>query len=57
VKRVAGLFSQLRSENEFGTRYMWLRRRLYARRTELALPNAIPGWRTGLLSTSELATL
>ena len=57
VKRVAGLFSQLRSENEFGVRYMWLRRRLYARRTELALPNPIPGWRTGVLSTSELATL
>jgi hypothetical protein len=57
VKRVAGLFSQLRSENELSTRYMWLRRRLYARRTELALPNPIPGWRTGVLSTSELATI
>src|SRR3954447_22610503 len=57
VKRVAGLFSQLRSENEFGVRYLWLRRRLYARRTELALPNPIPSWRTGVLSTSELATL
>ena len=57
VKRVAGLFSQLRSENELGVRYIWLRRRLYARRTELALPNPIPGWRTGVLSTSELATL
>ncbi|MBA3428222.1 MAG: type IV secretory system conjugative DNA transfer family protein, partial [Actinobacteria bacterium] len=57
VKRVAGLFSQLRSENEFGVRYAWLRRRLYARRTELALPNPIPGWRSGVLSTSELATI
>ena len=34
-----------------------LRRRLYARRTELALPNPLPGLRTGVLSTSELATL
>jgi hypothetical protein len=57
VRRVAGLFSQLRSENEFSSRYVWLRRRLYARRTELALPNPFPGWRTGVLSTSELATL
>jgi hypothetical protein len=57
VKRVAGLFSQLRSENELAARYVWLRRRLYARRTELALPNPIPGWRTGVLSTSELATI
>lgn len=57
VKRVAGLFSQLRSENELSARYMWLRRRLYARRTERALPNPIPGWRTGVLSTSELATI
>jgi hypothetical protein len=57
VRRVAGLFSQLRSENELAVRYVWLRRRLYARRTELALPNPIPGWRTGVLSTSELATI
>src|SRR5439155_15156657 len=52
-----GLFSQLRSENEFAARYVWLRRRLYARRTERALPNPIPSWRTGVLSTSELATV
>jgi hypothetical protein len=57
VRRVAGLFSQLRSENELGVRYVWLRRRLYARRTERALPNPLPSWRTGVLSTSELATL
>jgi hypothetical protein len=57
TKRVAGLFSQLRSENEFGSRYIRLRRRLYARRTALALPNPIPSWRTGVLSTSELATI
>jgi len=57
VRRAAGLFSQLRSENEFGTRCMRLRRRVYARRTERALPNPIPSWRTGVLSTSELATL
>ena len=36
---------------------MRLRRRLYARRTERALPNPIPGLRTGVLSTSELATI
>jgi hypothetical protein len=57
VQRVAGLFSQLRSENELGTRHIRLRRGLYARRTELALPNPLPGLRTGVLSTSELATL
>jgi hypothetical protein len=57
VRRVAGLYSQLRSENDLGARYVRLRRRLYARRTELALPNPIPGWRVGVLSTSELATL
>ena len=57
VRRTAGLFSQLRSENDLRPRQMYLRRRLYARRTELALPNAIPGLRTGVLSTSELATL
>ena len=57
VRRVAGLFSQLRSENEFGARYVRLRRRLYARRVAGALPNPVPGWRTGVLSTSEMATL
>ena len=57
VRRTAGLFSQLRSENELRPRQMHLRRRLYARRTEAALPNPIPGLRTGILSTSELATL
>lgn len=57
VRRAAGLFSQLRSENDLGPRQMYLRRRLYARRTELALPNPIPGLRTGVISTSELATI
>lgn len=57
VRRAAGLFSQLRSENELGVRYIRLRRRLYARRTQLALPNPIPGLYSGVLSTSELATL
>jgi hypothetical protein len=57
IRRTAGLFSQLRSENDLRPRQMYLRRRLYARRTELALPNALPGLRTGIVSTSELATL
>ena len=57
VRRVAGTFSQLRSENELVRRDLRLRRRLYARRFELALPNPLPGLRSGLLSTSELAAL
>ena len=57
VRRVAGLFSQLRSENEFVRRQMRLRRRLYAARIADATPNPLPGLRTGVLSTSELATL
>ncbi|HEX5852364.1 MAG TPA: hypothetical protein VFY36_04670, partial [Solirubrobacteraceae bacterium] len=57
VRRVAGLFAQLRSENELGARHIHLRRRLYARRARLAIPNPLPGWRTGVFSTSELATL
>lgn len=57
VGRTAGLFSQLRSENELAGRRMRVRRWLYARRTECALPNPLPGLRTGVLSTSELATI
>jgi hypothetical protein len=57
VGRAAGLFSQLRSENELGARRMRVRRWFYARRTEWALPNLLPGLRTGVLSTSELATI
>lgn len=57
ARRVAGLFSQLRSENEFAPRQVRLRRALYARRVELALANPLPGLRTGVLSTSELPTL
>jgi hypothetical protein len=57
VRRVAGSFSQLRSENELARREMRLRRRLYARRLELALPNPLPGLARGILSTSEMATL
>ena len=57
VRRVAGTFSQLRSENELVRRDLRLRRRLYARRFELALPNPLPGLQSGLLSTSELAAL
>jgi hypothetical protein len=57
VRRVAGLFSQLRSENELVRRDIRLRRRLYGRRLERALPNPLPGLRSGILSTSELAAL
>jgi hypothetical protein len=57
VRRIAGLFSQLRSENELVPREMRLRRWLYARRVERAMPNAFPSVRTGVLSTSEVATL
>ena len=57
ARRVAGLFSQLRSENELGPRNVHLRRRLYARRIAAALPNPLPGLRVGILSTSELSTL
>ena len=58
VRRVAGLFSQLRSENELGPRKIYLRRRALRRAgSQLALPNPLPGLRTGVLSTSELATL
>jgi hypothetical protein len=57
VRRIAGSFSQLRSENELVRRSMRLRRRLYARRLEHALPNPFPGLRSGIVSTSELATV
>ncbi|MGH2944672.1 MAG: hypothetical protein ACRDPC_00045 [Solirubrobacteraceae bacterium] len=57
VRRVAGLFSQLRSENELARREMRLRRGVYEARIANAMPNPIPGLRTGVLSTSELATL
>jgi hypothetical protein len=57
VRRVAGLFSQLRSENELVRRQMRLRRLLYSARIADAMPNPLPGPRTGVLSTSELATI
>lgn len=57
VRRAAGLASQLRSENELVLREMRFRRTFYAKRIETALPNPLPGLRTGLLSTSELPTL
>jgi hypothetical protein len=57
VRRVAGLFSQLRSENEFARREMRVRRILYGGRIANAAPNPLPGLRAGVLSTSELATL
>jgi hypothetical protein len=57
VRRVAGLFGQLRSENELVRRDVRVRRRLYGRRVEVALPNPLPGLRAGILSTTELATI
>jgi hypothetical protein len=57
VRRVAGLFSQLRSENELVRRQMRLRRSLYAARIADVRPNPLSALRTGALSTSELATL
>ena len=45
ARRVAGLFSQLRSENALGPHNLYLRRGLYARRIAAALPNPIPGSR------------
>ena len=57
VRRVAGLYSQLRSENSLDVHQVWIRRRLYARRFRYAMPNPIPNLRTGVISTSELATL
>ena len=55
--RVAGLFCQLRSENELIRREMRVRRKIYARRIAAAMPNPLPALRTGVLSTSELATV
>jgi hypothetical protein len=57
VRRVAGLYAQLRSENALQAHQVWVRRRLYARRVHYAMPNPFPSLRTGVLSTSELATL
>jgi hypothetical protein len=57
VRRVAGLFSQLRSENELARREMRVRRGTYAARIANAMPNPLPSLRSGVLSTSELATL
>lgn len=57
VRRAAGLYSQLRSENGLQPHHTWVRRWLYARRAASGVPNPIPSSRTGVLSTSELATL
>jgi hypothetical protein len=57
VRQVAGLFAAARSENELVRREIYVRRRLYARRVAAGVPNPLPSWRTGVLSTSELATL
>jgi len=55
--RIAGLFAQLRAENELVRRDIHVRRTLFARRVADAAPNLIPSLRTGLLSTAELATI
>ena len=57
MRRVAGLFCQLRSENELVRREMRVRRGSTPRASACAQPNPLPGMRTGVLSTSELATL
>lgn len=57
VRRVAGLFTQLRSENELVRREMRVRRTLYGTRISNAAPNPLPSLRAGVLSTSELPTL
>ncbi len=57
VNRVAGLFTQLRSENELVRRTMRVRRALYSRRARDAKPNPLLGFSRGVMSTSELATL
>jgi hypothetical protein len=57
AQRIAGLFAQLRSENELVPRRMRARRSLYLRRLAAAAPNPLPGWGRGVLSSSELATL
>jgi hypothetical protein len=57
ANRIAGLFAQLRSENELVRRGMRVRRPLYLRRLTAALPNPLPGWRRAVISSSELATL
>lgn len=57
VTRVAGLFTQLRSENELSRREIRVRRSLYAHRIRCAMPNPLPGLARGVMSTSELATI
>jgi hypothetical protein len=57
VRRVAGSFDQLRSENELVRRYPRLRAALYRDRMARALPNPVPGFRRNVISSSEFATL
>ena len=57
VRRVAGLFTQLRSENDLVRRDVRLRRALYLQRAGDAMPNPLPGLSRGVMSTSELATI
>src|SRR5215213_1221453 len=47
VRRVAGLFSQLRSENELARREMRVRRATYAGRIATAMPSPLPSLRSG----------
>lgn len=57
VRRVAGLYAQVRSENELTPRHMRVRRDVFASRIRSALPNPVPSMITGVFSTSELATV
>jgi hypothetical protein len=54
---LAGLFSELRSENTFVQRHARLRASIYRRRVELAAANPFPGFLRGVLSCSELAAV
>ena len=57
VRRAAGSYQTLRSENELAAREMHLRHSLYADRIRAAMSNPIPSLHSGLLSTSELASM
>lgn len=54
---LAGLFSELRSENSLVMRHARLRASIYRRRVELAAANPCPGFLRGVLSCSELAAV
>ena len=57
VRRAAGSYQTLRSENELAAREMHLRHSLYAGRIRAAMNNPLPSLHSGLLSTSELASM